>query len=147
MNSPENAKQQKFKNGCIGCLTIFAVLLLGMGACSILFSTKEQTSTEKLDEWFKGNPNETFGSNNVYVDCENQLKEEIIKKTNDNVLMRDEYDKIGNYNTSNSDASTKIISWKFNAKIKKDGDYGNGFATCKASKINGKKVSVSFKLL
>lgn len=147
MTSPENQKQQDLKNGCVGCLTIFTLLLLSIGACSILFSTKEQTSTERLDEWFNGGPSEIIGDSNVYIDCENQLKDDIIKKTNDNVLMRDEYEKIGNYNISAPDTATKIISWKFRAKIRSNGDYGDGFATCRASKLNGKKVSVSFKVL
>lgn len=147
MNSQETTKKQDFKNGCIGCLTIFALLLLGMGACSILFPTEEQTSTEKLDEWFRGSSDRTFGDNNVYIDCEEKLRQEIMKKTNDNLLTRDEYEKIGGYNTSTPNAYEKVISWKFNAQIAEDGGYGDGFATCKASKAKEKKVSVSFKLL
>jgi hypothetical protein len=32
MTSPENQKQQNTKNGCIGCLGISIILILGMGA-------------------------------------------------------------------------------------------------------------------
>ena len=68
MTSPEIKKQKDIKNGCIGCLGISVILVLGMGACGVLFAPKEQTAKEKEDEWYSKIADNT---------CERVLKKEM----------------------------------------------------------------------
>lgn len=41
MNTGENKKQQDVKNGCVGCLSIAVLIVLGFAACSTLIPKTE----------------------------------------------------------------------------------------------------------
>lgn len=128
MTSTDNKKQQDIKNGCIGCLGISVILVLGMGACSVLFAPKEQTAQEKADEWYSKISDNT---------CERVLKEQLrdpdsYKRTSDGAALGDT-------------GTEKMITWQFRAK-NGFGGYNNGVAVCKVEKENS-KVSVSFENL
>ena len=119
MTSPENQKQQNTKNGCIGCLGISIILILGMGACSVLFSPKEQTAKEKVDEWYKSA---------FFYTCIRSIKGQLRDP--------DSYKDDGEYSTSEDNGNQKTITWNFRSK-NGFGGLTNGIGMCDVSKKNG----------
>jgi hypothetical protein len=126
MTNTTETKSTDFKNGCIGCLTILVILVLGMGACSVLFSPKEKTAKEKADEWYKEISDTT---------CERVLKE--------NLRDPDSYRRNSDFVVSDDTGNQKKLSWEFRAK-NGFGGYNAGIAVCNVRKDNS-SVSVSFE--
>ena len=126
MVSPENQKQQDLKNGCIGCLSVSAILVLGVVACSALFSPKEQTAKEKADEWYEKISDNT---------CERVLKGQLRDP--------DSYRANGDFLTTEDTGTQKKLTWEFRAK-NGFGGYNTGIAVCNVMKDNS-SVSVSFE--
>jgi len=128
MTSTDNKKQQDIKNGCIGCLGIFVILVLGMSACSVLFAPKKQTAQEKADEWYK-----ELSPYACIEELKGQLRDpDSYKANSDGAVLGDT-------------GTEKMITWQFRAK-NGFGGYNNGVAVCKVEKENS-KVSVSFENL
>jgi hypothetical protein len=126
MPPEDTQKQQDMKNGCIGCLAVIAILVVGVGACSALFGPKEKTAQEKLDEWYRDISDNT---------CERVLKEKLRDP--------DSYRKSGEFMVSDDTGKQKKLIWEFRAK-NGFGGYNAGIATCIVSKENNGSVSVSF---
>ena len=128
MTSTDNKKQQDMKNGCIGCLGISVVLVLGVGACSVLFAPKEQTAKEKADEWYSKIADNT---------CERVLKTQLRDP--------DSYKANSDFVVSADRGTQKKITWEFRAK-NGFGGYSTGVAECNVFKMNS-QVFVSSKEL
>jgi len=118
-------KQQDLKNGCIGCLSILVLLVIGFAGCSILFPVKQKTQAEKVDDWYKSAS---------FYSC--------IRKLTEKLRDPDSYKDNGEYATSGDTGNQKIIAWNFRAR-NGFGGYNNSSAICKVSKENGGSVSVS----
>ena len=125
MTKTEEAKQADLKNGCIGCLGISIILILGMGACSVLFSPKEQTAKEKVDEWYKSA---------FFYTCIRSIKGQLRDP--------DSYKDDGEYSTSEDNGNQKTITWNFRSK-NGFGGYNVSSAICNVSKENGGSGSAS----
>ena len=128
MTSKDNKKQQDMKNGCIGCLGVSVVLVLGMGACGVLFAPKEQTAKEKADEWYSKIADNT---------CERVLKKQLRDP--------DSYRANSDFVVSADTGIQKTITWEFRAK-NGFGGYDFGYAECVVLKKNS-QVFASFKTL
>ena len=128
MTSTETKKQQDIKNGCIGCLGISVILVLGMGACGVMFAPKEQTAQEKADEWYSKIADNT---------CERVLKKQLRDP--------DSYRANSDFLTTEDTGTQKKLTWEFRAK-NGFGGYNNGVAVCNVFKENS-QVSVSFENL
>jgi hypothetical protein len=126
MTSPENQKQQDLKNGCIGCLSVSAILALGVVACSALFSPKEQAVKEKADEWYDKISDNT---------CERVLKKQLRDP--------DSYRANSDFLTTEDTGTQKKLTWEFRAK-NGFGGYNAGIAVCTVMK-DSSSVSVSFE--
>jgi hypothetical protein len=127
MTNTNDTKSTDFKNGCIGCLTISVILVLGMGACSMLFSPKEKTEKDKLEEWYKETSN---------YSCERVLKEKLRDP--------DSYKRDSDFVNMSNSGSEKEVRWFFRAK-NGFGGYNSGAAICNVSKENGGTVNARIK--
>jgi uncharacterized protein YktA (UPF0223 family) len=125
MTSSENKKQQDLKNGCIGCLSIFVILVVGLGACSVLFSPKEKTEEEKINNW--------YATTSKYS-CEVQIQ--------DRLRDPDSYKRDGDFVVSSDSGNEKVIAWRFRAK-NGFGGYNASAAVCKISKANKGSVNAT----
>lgn len=125
MTSPENKQQQDIKNGCIGCLSIFGLILAISVGCSILFPVKKQTEAEKVNEWYK----DAF-----FYTCVRSLKEQLRDP--------DSYKDTGEYSVSGDTGKEKVITWNFRSK-NGFGGYNVASAICNVSKENGGTASAS----
>lgn len=118
-------KQQDIKNGCIGCLSILVLLIIGFTGCSILFPAKQQTQKEKTDEWYKSA---------FFYTCIRSLKEQLREP--------ESYKDNGEYSTTSDTGNQKTITWNFRAK-NGFGGYNVSSAICNVSKENGGTASAS----
>ena len=93
-------KQQDLKNGCIGCLSILVLLVIGFAGCSILFPVKQKTQAEKVDDWYKSAS---------FYGCIRKLKEQLRDP--------DSYKDNGEYATSGDTGGAAIYGLRGKKKI------------------------------